>query len=47
MRTMQHGAVLMCLSITACVPMVSHDYDVKGRGDKSESGGGSPQPKSC
>jgi hypothetical protein len=32
----------MCLSITACVPMVSHEYDVKGQGDKSESGGCSP-----
>jgi hypothetical protein len=32
-----------CLSgLTACVPMVSHEYDVKGQGDKSESGGCSP-----
>ena len=32
----------MCLSITACVPMVSHEYEVRGQGDKSESGGCSP-----
>ncbi|MGO9933450.1 MAG: hypothetical protein ACLPV8_16795 [Steroidobacteraceae bacterium] len=30
------------LVLTACVPMVSHEYDVKGQGDKSESGGCSP-----
>jgi hypothetical protein len=32
----------MCLSFTACVPMVSYEYDVKGQGEKSESGGCSP-----
>ena len=33
----------LCLSsLTACVPMVAHEYDVKGQGDKSESGGCSP-----
>jgi hypothetical protein len=32
----------MCLSITACVPVVSYEYDVRGQGDKSESGGCSP-----
>ena len=42
MRALLHGVVLMCLSITACVPMVAHEYDVKGQGDKSESGGCSP-----
>jgi hypothetical protein len=37
--------VLGCLcfaSLIACVPVVSHEYDVKGQGDKSESGGCSP-----
>jgi hypothetical protein len=28
--------------LIACVPVVSHEYDVKGQGDKSESGGCSP-----
>jgi hypothetical protein len=28
--------------LTACVPVVSHEYDVKGQGDRSESGGCSP-----
>ena len=28
--------------LTACVPVVSYEYDVKGQGDKSESGGCSP-----
>lgn len=35
-------ACLCLLSLTACVPMVSHEYDVKGQGDRSESGGCSP-----
>src|SRR3984957_7249386 len=30
------------LNLTACIPMISHEYDVKGQGDKSESGGCSP-----
>jgi hypothetical protein len=32
----------MSWALTGCVPMVSHQYDVKGQGDKSESGGCSP-----
>jgi hypothetical protein len=36
------GVLLGTLVLTACVPMVSHQYDVKGPGDKSESGGCSP-----
>jgi hypothetical protein len=33
----------LCLwSLTACVPMISHEYDVKGQGERSESGGCSP-----
>jgi hypothetical protein len=36
------GLLLGTLVLTACVPMVSHEYDVKGQGDKSESGGCSP-----
>jgi hypothetical protein len=35
-------AACLLLLLTACVPMVSHEYDVKGQGDKSESGGCSP-----
>jgi hypothetical protein len=35
-------ACLLALTLTACVPMVAHEYDVKGQGDKSESGGCSP-----
>jgi hypothetical protein len=30
------------LGVAGCVPMVSHEYEVKGQGDKSESGGCSP-----
>ena len=30
------------LNLTACIPMISHEYDVKGQGDRSESGGCSP-----
>ena len=26
----------MCFSIAACVPMVAHEYDVEGQGDRSE-----------
>lgn len=33
---------LLTLILSACVPMVSYDYIVKGHGDKSESGGCSP-----
>lgn len=33
---------ILAVSLTACVPMVSHEYDIKGQGDKSESGGCSP-----
>jgi hypothetical protein len=42
MRAVKHGVLLMCMALPACVPMVSHEYDVKGQGDKSESGGCSP-----
>lgn len=35
-------AACLLLLLTACVPMVSHEYDVKGQGDTSESGGCSP-----
>jgi hypothetical protein len=35
-------AACLLLLLTACVPMVSHEYDIKGLGDKSESGGCSP-----
>jgi hypothetical protein len=30
------------LFLTACIPMVAHEYDVRGQGEKSESGGCSP-----
>ena len=36
------GLLLGALALTACVPVVSYEYDVKGQGDKSESGGCSP-----
>jgi hypothetical protein len=36
------AALILTLSSAACVPMISHEYDVKGQGDKSESGGCSP-----
>jgi hypothetical protein len=42
MRAVNYGVLLMCLTLAACVPVVSYDYDVKGQGDKSESGGCSP-----
>jgi hypothetical protein len=42
MRAAKHGMLLMCLALAACVPMVSHEYDVRGQGNKSESGGCSP-----
>ena len=35
----QSIAWLCAVGLTACVPMVSHEYDVKGQGDKTESGG--------
>jgi hypothetical protein len=35
-------AGLVAVGLSACVPMVAHEYDVKGQGDKSESGGCSP-----
>lgn len=35
-------AALVFIHLAGCVPMVSHEYDVKGQGDKSESGGCSP-----
>jgi hypothetical protein len=38
----RHLALPTYLALTACVPVVSHEYDVKGQGDKSESGGCSP-----
>jgi hypothetical protein len=34
--------LILTLNLTACVPMVSHEYDVKGQGERSESGGCSP-----
>jgi hypothetical protein len=34
--------VLLAMTLTACVPIVSHQYDVRGQGEKSESGGCSP-----
>jgi hypothetical protein len=30
---------LVCLMLSACVAMVSHEYDVEGQGEKSASGG--------
>jgi hypothetical protein len=42
MRTAKRTVLLMCLALPACVPLVSHEYDIKGQGDKSESGGCSP-----
>ena len=42
MRTAKRTVLLMCLALPACVPVVSHEYDIKGQGDKSESGGCSP-----
>jgi hypothetical protein len=36
------AALILTLSSAACVPMISHEYDVKGQGDKSDSGGCSP-----
>jgi hypothetical protein len=35
-------ACLLSFGLAGCVPMVSHEYDVKGQGVKSESGGCSP-----
>jgi hypothetical protein len=35
-------ACLLSLGLAGCIPAVSQDYDVKGQGDKSESGGCSP-----
>ena len=37
-------AIAACLLflLTACVPVVSREYDIEGQGDKSESGGCSP-----
>lgn len=42
MRVIRHAVLLACLFLPACVPVVSYQYDVKGRGEKSESGGCSP-----
>jgi hypothetical protein len=42
MRAAHHGVLVICLTLAACVPVVSYEYDVKGQGDKSESGGCSP-----
>jgi hypothetical protein len=39
---LRSGLLLSALALIACVPVVSHEYDVKGQGDKSESGGCSP-----
>jgi hypothetical protein len=39
MRAVQYGLVLICLALTACVRMVSHEYDIEGRGEKSAPGG--------
>jgi hypothetical protein len=36
------SACLLFTVLSACVPVVSHEYDVKGQGEKSESGGCSP-----
>jgi hypothetical protein len=36
----RRGALLMCLLLNACV--VTHEYELEGQGDKSESGGCSP-----
>ena len=36
------ATLILALGLTACVPMITHEYDVKGQGDKSESGGCSP-----
>jgi hypothetical protein len=43
-RVMQRQgmACLLGLALAGCVPVVSYDYDVKGQGDRSESGGCSP-----
>jgi hypothetical protein len=41
-RSSAFTCLLLSLSLVGCVPMVSHEYDVKGQGDKSESGGCSP-----
>jgi hypothetical protein len=42
MNAVKHAMLLTCLCLSACVPVVSYEYDVKGQGDKSESGGCSP-----
>jgi hypothetical protein len=42
MKIAKRAVLLMCLALPACVPMVSHEYEVRGQGDKSESGGCSP-----
>jgi hypothetical protein len=42
MRAFKDAVWFICFLLTACVPMVAHEYDVKGQGDKSESGGCSP-----
>jgi hypothetical protein len=36
------AVLILTFSLTACVPVVTYEYDVKGQGDKSESGGCSP-----
>jgi hypothetical protein len=33
---------LPLIALSGCVPVLSYDYDVKGQGEKSESGGCSP-----
>lgn len=39
MRAANHAMLFICLTLSACVSMVSHDYDVEGQGEKSASGG--------
>jgi hypothetical protein len=39
MRAVKYGVLLMCLSASACVSLVSHEYEVEGPGEKSASGG--------
>ena len=39
---MQRAIAFVASGLAACVPMVAHEYDVKGQGEKSESGGCSP-----
>jgi hypothetical protein len=43
-KAMKRGGIAgLCIAgLSGCVPVVSHEYDVKGQGEKSESGGCSP-----